>query len=255
MKIGAQGYTVREYARDEAGVAQCFERLAGIGFKSMQYSGMAAVSAEKLRDMAQKHNMEIAITHSNPERILSDTEALIAEHKVFGCDRIGIGAMPLKYWGSAEGVRAFIKDFTPAAKIMARHGMRLHYHNHAFEYERIGGETLFDILTNETSPELFAFIPDTFWIQAGGRCPARQLDMLRGRVEVAHFKDYAIVNNERKMAPVLEGNLCWDEIVTACNNTGVTHAMIEQDDCNGRDPFDCLSASLANLRREGYADD
>ena len=184
MKIGAQGYTIREYAKDEQGVKQCFERLAAMGFTTMQYSGMAAVEATRLRDIAQSCGMEIAVTHSSPDRIQNDTEALIAEHKAFGCSRIGIGAMPQKYQGSLEGLRAFIRDFTPAAKIMARHGMRLHYHNHAFEYERIGGEALFDILTNETSPELFAFIPDTFWIQVGGRCPARQLDMLRGRVEV-----------------------------------------------------------------------
>jgi sugar phosphate isomerase/epimerase len=253
MIIGAQGFTVRDFAKDEEGVRLSFQKLAQIGFTSMQYSAMAPVAAEILRDLSQEHQIEITVTHANTDRILCDTEALIEEHRIFGCHRIGIGYMPPKYHGSLEGVRAFIRDFTPAAVRIADKGMKIHYHNHAFEYEKFDGKVLFDVMMEEMLPHLFSFIPDVYWIQVGGRCPAKQLEMLTGRVEVAHFKDMTIVNNTQKMAPVMEGNLCWDEIVAACRKTGVHLAMIEQDDCNGLNPFDCLETSLINLRRAGYA--
>ncbi len=34
------------------------------------------------------------------------------------------------------------------------------------------------------------------------------------------------------------------EIISACGEAGVKYAMIEQDDCYGRDEFDCLKKSL-----------
>lgn len=251
MIIGAQGYTIRDYAKTKNEVKDSFQKLAKIGFTSMQYSGMAKVPANWLRDIALENKVKITVTHSDPIRILQDTETLIAEHKIFGCSRIGIGSMPIKYRGSIEGVRSFIRDFTPAAKKMAKQNMKLHYHNHAFEYEKIDGVVLYDLLVNETPEELFAFIPDTYWIQVGGRCPAQQIKMLENRVEVVHFKDMTIVNGEQRMAPVLEGNLCWNEIIGVCKEIGVKHAVIEQDDCYNLNPFECLSISYNNLRKLG----
>ena len=48
--------------------------------------------------------------------------------------------MPQKYTGSLEGMRAFLKDFGPAADKLHDAGMKLHYHNHGFEYEKFDGK-------------------------------------------------------------------------------------------------------------------
>ncbi|MFA6735543.1 hypothetical protein EOM86_13895 [Candidatus Nomurabacteria bacterium] len=64
----------------------------------------------------------------------------------------------------------------------------------------------------------------------------------------AFIKDLGIIENKQIMLPVMEGNLCRDEIVNVCINGGIRYAMIEQDDCNGLDPFDCLELSLKNLK-------
>ena len=53
------------------------------------------------------------------------------------------------------------------------------------------------------------------------------------------------------MVPVMEGNLCFDEIIVACEIAHIAYAMIEQDDCNGEDPFNCLERSFVNLRKVG----
>ncbi len=247
MLIGAQGYTIRDHARNEEEVRASVKKLSEIGFKSLQYSGMAKVDPYWLRDLIDEFDMEISITHAPPERILNETAALIEEHKIFRCGRIGIGALPGQYTGSLEAIRAFIKDYAEATALLAGHGMRLHYHNHSYEYERFDGHVMFDVLVEETSPDRLAFIPDTYWIQDAGRCPASQIEALKGRVEVAHFKDLEIVKGQRRMAVVGEGNLSWEEIISACKKAGATHIMIEQDDCYGQDPFECLARSRQNL--------
>ena len=51
-----------------------------------------------------------------------------------------------------------------------------------------------------------------------------------------------------------EGNLEWTEIIDQAIASGAQYLLIEQDDQYGRDPFDCLRTSRANLLDLGYAD-
>jgi sugar phosphate isomerase/epimerase len=49
------------------------------------------------------------------------------------------------------------------------------------------------------------------------------------------------------MAEVIEGNMNWASIFAACRESGVEWALVEQDDCNGRDPFESLKISFDNI--------
>ena len=252
MIIGAQGFTVRAFAQDEAGIARTMKRLSDIGYRALQVSAFGAIAPERLRDLAGENGIDIVVTHTSPDRILAEPEAVSRDHATFGCKHVGIGMMPQKYMGSLEGLRAFISDFDRASRIFRENGQKLHYHNHCFEYEKFGGRPLMDYFVEETDPELWGFILDVFWVQAGGRSPAAELRRLEGRIDVCHLKDYAVSGWDKRFAPVMEGNLEWDEIFDACRDTGIKYAMVEQDDAYGRDPFDELKTSLENLKKAGF---
>ena len=247
MEIGAQLYTVREFAQTKEGIENTLKKIASIGYKYIQASGIAAIDPHELRGIAEKSGLEIVVTHTNPDRVLNDTKSVINDHKILGCKHIGIGAMPPFYQGSSEGCRAFIRDFTPAAKLIADAGMKFQYHNHHFEFEKDNGAVLFDILFDEMPGELMSFILDTYWIQVAGRCPHLEVERLKGRVDVCHFKDLSIVEGRQRMAAVMEGNLNFPAIIESCEKTGVEYAMVEQDDCYGQDPFEMLAVSYRNL--------
>lgn len=251
MIIGAQGFTIREYTKDEASIAASLKKLHDIGFSTLQVSAFGAIAPERLRELADENGLQIIVTHTNPDRILNETEAVIREHRIMGCRHVGIGMMPQRYLGSKEGLLAFLKDFDRPAKLLRENGMKLQYHNHYMEYERFDGEIGIDIMARMTDPEEWGFILDTYWTQYSGRCPAKQIEMLEGRIDVCHFKDMTIREDKPRMAAVMEGNLCWDEIIAACEKTGIAYAMIEQDDTYGKDPFDELKLSHDNLLKAG----
>ena len=50
-----------------------------------------------MREICDENGLQIVLTHTDPNRILNDTEAVIREHDIMGCDYIGIGMMPQKY--------------------------------------------------------------------------------------------------------------------------------------------------------------
>ena len=251
MIIGAQGFTIRDFTKDEAGIAVSLKRLHDIGYRALQVSAFGPIAPERLRALADENEMKIVVTHTNPERIRSDTAAVIREHQILGCPYVGIGMMPEKYIGSLDGLNAFLADFDEAARMLHENGLKLQYHNHFCEYEKFDGKLAIDMMAAKTDPELWGFILDVFWTQYSGRCPARQIEMLKGRIDVCHFKDISMYGKEQRTAPVMEGNLCWDEIFAACEKTGVQWAMVEQDETYGENPFDELKKSHDNLHAAG----
>ena len=246
MKIGAQLYTVREYTQTAKDFAATIKKVADIGYKYVQISAIGPIPAQEVADICKSGDVGIAITHTNPARILGETEAVIAEHVIMGAKYIGIGAMPPDYERNKEGVRRFIADFTPAAEKIHAHGMTFMYHNHAFEYEKYDGKLMMEYLVEEFP--LVGFTLDTYWVQAGGACPGAWIKALKGRVDVLHLKDMAWADEKQLMAEVMEGNLNWEGIFEACRHAGVKYAMVEQDDCYGTDPFKCLEKSYINLK-------
>ena len=252
MKIGAQLYTVRDFTQTAADFADTIKKVADMGYTCVQVSGIGGgITPQEVADICKANNVEIVITHTPQNRIVNDTKQVIADHALMGAKYIGLGAMPWDKGGSKAGYESFVKELAPAAKAIKAAGFQFMYHNHAFEYLRFDGKTGMDYLANHLPDAGFTL--DTFWVQAGGADPAWQLKKLAGRVDVIHLKDFVIVDNERRMAVVMEGNLNWDAIFAAAKEAGVKYAMVEQDDCYGRDPFECLHTSLQNLKKYGIA--
>ena len=92
-------------------------------------------------------------------------------------------------------------------------------------------------------------LSDTYWVQAGGADPSFWLEKLSGRVPCIHLKDFAF---GRKMAVLGEGNLNFDRIFQKAEKAGTKYMLVEQDDCNGENPFDCIKRSYDYLKSRGF---
>ena len=257
MTIGAQLYTVRAYTQTENDFDGCMKKIGEIGYTCVQVSAIGNIPAERVKTICKKYGLEVVLTHTNPERILTDTDAVIADHKTTGTKFIGIGGLPEQYRTDAAAINKFAADYLPAAKKIAAAGMKFMYHNHHFEFEKYDGVLIIDRLADLFPKELMGFIVDTYWVQAGGADPAYTIEKFAGRAEAIHFKDMKIIRDDnghvqQAMCPILEGNLNWPAIFKACEKAGVEYAFIEQDDCYGEDPFDCLATSYDNLGKYGY---
>lgn len=248
MIIGAQGYTIRDFAKTAEEAAVSLKKLKEIGYNTLQLSGFGDIEPKLMAEIAAENGIKIVVTHTNPDLILNETEKVIANHKIYGCNEVGIGSMPAKYH-SEEGVKQFIKDYKAPARLLHENGMQLHYHNHAFEFEKTPqGETFFDMLVNGTTADEMKFIIDVYWVHYAGKSPCEVIKKLNGRIDICHLKDMKVVNNELRMAAVMDGNLNFDEIIAACDEAGVKYGMVEQDNSYEKNPFDELALSYKNLK-------
>lgn len=249
--VGAQLYTVRDFAKTPADVRATFEKVAKIGYRSVQVSGLCPMDAAELASIAKDTGLTIALTHTSYDRLVGDLKNVMKEHAIFGCKIIGLGCMPAQFQDGAEGVDAFVKEFNPIAKELKKNGFLFGYHNHAFEFQRFDGRYIFDRLVEDTDPEAFQFILDTYWLQYGGKSPEKIIRSLKGRIATLHLKDLKIENfSDIKMAEIFNGNLDWPGIVAAAKEAGAPWYMVEQDICPG-DPFESLTISYNNLAKSG----
>ncbi len=252
MLIGAQGYTVRTFMQNETDIARSLAKIAKIGYKAIQISAIGPIAPQKLRAMCDDNGMEIALTHTPEPRLLSDLDNVIREHEVLGCKTIGLGGMAERY-RNPDWIEYFIEDFLPVTEKIVAAGMTFSYHNHNFEFETMrDGRKIIDVIVGGFPAKNLAFTLDTYWLQAGGVSVVEWIGKLRGRVPCVHLKDMALSGMAQRMAPVGEGNLTFPEILKAFEASGARYAFVEQDDCYGESPFDCLKKSFDYLARLGY---
>ena len=244
IPVGAQLYTLRRQMQTPEDIESTLARVAEIGYTYIQCSGFDFDPAW-MRALCDRLGLKIRLTHvrGGADRILNDTRGVIEEHKILGCPYVGVGGMGGEY-RSAEGARQFIKDFTPAMEAFREASLKFQYHNHSWEFERFDGQRFYDILINESDPALLGFTLDTYWAQHGGMDVAGLISRMKGRIDVCHYKDMAVVEGQPRFAAIGDGNLNWPAIVAAFEEAGCQYAFVELDDCYGKDPMDELAVSL-----------
>lgn len=260
MKTGAQLYTVRAYTQNERDFACTIGKIAEMGYQTVQLSAIGKeLKPERIREICDRAGLEIVLTHSDVNRILYDTDRLIAEHDILGCRYIGLGAMPDKY-RTPEWLWHFAEDFKEPAQKIAAAGKLLMYHNHNFEFRKFAAQgapeaapdkRMIEYLTEWFSAQELGFTLDTYWVQAAGADVCQWIRILKDRIPCVHLKDMEMTENGPVMAPVMEGNLNFPGILKELENSCCEYLLVEQDVCR-TSPFDCLKTSYDNLAAAGY---
>jgi sugar phosphate isomerase/epimerase len=250
---GAQLYTLRDHCKTIHDIAETCRKVAAIGYTSVQISAFGPVDPDDVARVMQDNQLTVASTHLSWERMLTDLDSVIQEHKLWQCAHPAIGGLPGEYH-SADGVKRFIDELAPVAARLAAEGMDFSYHNHNHELVRYGEKTWLAMLYDQAPPDMLKAEIDTYWIQAGGGDPAAWVARCAGREPLLHCKDMAMgPGREQRFAPVGEGNLNWPAILNAAEAGGVEYYLVEQDVTYDLDPFEALAVSFRNLEAMGLS--
>lgn len=248
MEIGAQLYTVRNHCQTKEDLTETLKKVAGIGYRFVQVSGTCEYEPEWLGQELKKNGLQCVITHIPQNDLLTQPKQVAANHCLFDCDYVGLGYYPFD--DPEKDFHDFVERFTPVVNTLKQEGKYFMYHNHAKEFQKIKGVPILEHLANQFSADVFGFTLDTYWVQTAGGDPAYWLERLSRRVPCIHLKDHTF---DRKMAVLGEGNIHFDRVFLSAEQAGTKYMLVEQDDCNGEDPFDCLERSYKFLKSRGFA--
>ena len=248
MQIGAQFYTVRHFTKTPEDLALTLRKVADIGYKTVQLSATCPYDPQWMAQQLAANGLQCVLTHTPDPRLREETEVVAREHDIIGCRYVGLGQYKFRP-EEGETVDQFLELYLPVAQKLHDCGKYFMYHNHAHEFRKENGKLVFDHLLERIPAALMGFTLDTYWVQMGGGDPAQWLEKMAGRIPCIHLKDFAY---GQKMAPVGEGNINFARVFEKAEAGGTKYMLVEQDNCNGEDPFDCLRRSYAYLKAEGF---
>ena len=191
--------------------------------------------------------MPIVCTHSPFDRIINDTDNLIKEHQIYRCPVIGLGGMPNEYRGSLDNLHAFFKVVSEPMKKIKDAGLSFAYHNHAFEFDKDCGTTLFDAMIEEMQD--LNFILDTYWVKYAGYDALEYIRKIgKERMNNVHFKDM-LAEPKGDICPCGVGVVDFKPIIKLCDSLGIENARVEQDNApDSGDSYGQMAISFKNLK-------
>lgn len=247
MKIGAQFYTIRDFCKTLEDFSESLKKIADIGYTTVQISGTCDYDPLWLSNELAKNGLECVLTHIPSDKLENNPKKVAEEHDIFKCKYIGLGSYGFN--DTDNTTDDFAKKYKPITNVFNNHGKYFMYHNHDREFVKENGILILDRLAELFSPEEMGFTLDTYWIQRGGGDPAQWIDKFKNRVPCIHLKDYAY---NGKMSVIGEGNINFSRVFENAENSGTKYMLVEQDDCNGENPFDCLNRSYKYLHSLGF---
>ena len=254
-KLGVQLYTIRDYMQDPEFADLAFKRLAELGYTEAHTAGNA-FDAKLFGELLAKHDISIIGTHYDFKKILENPEETMEIHRMWGTTNVGIGGMPSAARKDLDELKKFIHDFNTAAETYAKHGFRMTYHNHNFEFVRIDGyKTIMDLLYEGLDPVTTSFVLDTCWVAAGGGDVIDWMEKLEGRLDILHLKDMHLKREKdtKYYVPAItevgNGSVAWDRVMATAEKIGVKHYVVEQDTNWQGTPFNSLKMSADFLAK------
>jgi sugar phosphate isomerase/epimerase len=243
-------YTIRDFIKTPEDFRESMKKLADIGFKAVQISGMAhdVMPAEEIAAVCAENDLTICATHEPGRMILDEPEQIVTRLKTLGTQYTAYPYPADIDFTDADSRNTFIKELDHAGKVLREAGLVLTYHNHANEFYQYDGKTMLQHIYDETNPQNLQAEIDTYWVQLGGGTPSEWCKSLKNRLPLLHLKDVGIrKQNEPTMFEIGYGNLDFKPIIAAAEASGCKWFIIEQDSCPG-DPFDSLKMSFDYIK-------
>lgn len=251
-QIAVTLFNLREYCQTESDLDETLDKLCEIGYKAVQVSAIPLEPAV-IKSQLDKHGLVCCATHDGLAMINEDTQRLIDKMHTLECDFVALGAPPIDYIKDKAKFDELVNIFNEKGHQLSAEGIKLGYHNHHFEFMHIEPhKTALELFYEKTCPTCVFSELDVHWVQRGGANPETWIRKLAGRIPVIHFKDFVMIDTDPVFCEIGEGNLEWDKIIKACNDTNVRWFSIEQDaPFPGRDIFESMKISFNNLKAMG----
>lgn len=267
--VGIQLYTVREdMKKDPAGTLKL---LAGMGYKHVEHAnyidrkfyGYSAKDFKSLLDglglkMYSGHTVMAPQHWDESKKDFSDSwKWTVEDAAVVGQQYVISPWLDESLRKTYDDTLHYMEVFNKSGELCKKSGMKFGYHNHDFEFSTVlNNKKLFDIILQNTDPELVAQQLDMGNLYNGGAIAIAIVMQYPGRFELMHVKDEikATSGSEKYESTILgEGIVNTRQVTDLGKKSGGTrHFIIEQESYQGKSPLDCAKADLEVMKKWGY---
>lgn len=255
--VGLQLYSLRDdLPKDLKGT---IEKVGKAGFTQVETYGFSiknqfwGLTPLEFKKLLAANGLTAVSNHFGLGSYLSDgntdeLKASIAAAQVLGSKYVTIPYLDQSIRKNAEDYKKLAARINVAGKMCKDAGLRLAYHNHDFEFQKLGETTGYQILLNETDKKLVDFELDLYWAVRSGNDPLKLFKENPGRFTMWHVKDMDKTNPALN-AEVGTGSIDWKPIFAAAKLSGMKYFFVEHETNYKPNPIESVAASCDYIKK------
>ncbi len=249
LPVAVQLYSVRdEMEKDFYGTIKAMKEL---GYDGVEFAGLFGEEPKKIKAFCEEIGITPISAHVPYYDMLENPEEVLSDYAKIGCKYVAVPYLTEECRPGTDGFAATVEGIRKIGEAAKALGIQLLYHNHDFEFVKIGEEYALDVLYSSISADLLQTEIDTCWVNVAGVNPAEYIEKYSGRAPVVHLKDfkksgenlgklYDLIGIDDENAeqeeedsfsfmPVGYGVQDMPAILAACENAGAQWVVVEQD--------------------------
>jgi sugar phosphate isomerase/epimerase len=252
IPVGIQLYTLRdETSLDFIGT---LKKVADIGFQVVEFAGYGDIPAKEMKKVLDDLGLRASSSHVGfpfleLEKLKSQLAFQIEYNKEIGSEYIVTPYAPLDKITSMSELQPFLDAFRYIGEECHHQGMKYAYHNHQFEFNKIGDKYILDYIFEAIGPDLLQAELDLYWVKKAGLDPKSCLKQYKGRCPLVHIKDMT-ADERGYFAEVGRGIINYPAIFEIAEAIGIKYYLVEQDQCE-RPPLESVKMSMDYLKSLG----
>jgi sugar phosphate isomerase/epimerase len=241
--IGLQLYSVKDVI--EKDLQGTLKQLADIGYTEIEsYPGQKGhyfgMEAKEFAKMTSDLGLNLVSSHfgsgnrnSKPgdwhqATMLQNFDALAAKAAETGQKYITCSSLDESLRKTKDDLKRTAELFNQTGEKAKKAGLQFAYHNHAFEFEKVGDVVMYDFLLENTDADLVKYEMDMYWVTAGGLDPIAYLEKYPDRFPLCHVKDMDKQDKTRN-TEVGSGSIDYQKILKVAKDKGMKHYLVEQE--------------------------
>ena len=274
LPVAVQLYSVRDdFGADMRGT---LEQVKAMGYDGVEFAGLYGKPVAELRAMLDEIGLVAVSAHVPIDEMLGDVDRVLDDYAALGCRYIAMPWLADERRPGNPRYEETLEQIAMLGKAAHARGMQLLYHNHDFEFVKVGEEYALDIMYANIPAEYLQTQLDTCWVKVAGEDPAAYVRKYSGRAPLVHLKDFFKKGTEKpanmygligtdaeevatddsaefELRPLGYGVQDVPALLEASLAAGAEWVIVEQDSpAKGQTPMQSVRISRETLRRLGW---
>ncbi|MCF0129722.1 MAG: sugar phosphate isomerase/epimerase [Pseudobutyrivibrio sp.] len=223
-------------------------------------AGMPSGKGGKLdwKRLLDEEKLSVPAVHVDLGSLERDLKSQVELAQKYDATNLVITGMYRFDYRDSDAVSDLCSRLNSAGQKLAEQGIRLLYHNHNYEFQKMdNGQTAFEYMAENTKPEFLSFEMDSYWPTEAGVNALNLMKLLGNRMKLYHINDRGTRLTKPAMTPILKsdsmelgcGNMDLKALVSQAENAGVEYIILEtHKNWVDGDPVKSLQVSGEYLR-------
>ena len=270
LPIALQLYSVRQDLDKD--FEQVIKKVKEYGYDGVELASLHGKEPEYVKKLLSDTGLTPISAHVSLDSMLKDPDGVFGTYAFIGCKYVAVPYLPEERRPGKALFDKTLEQMEQLGKKAKEAGLQLLYHNHDFEFVKIGDRLGLDVIYETIPAGLLQTQIDTCWVKVAGQDPAEYIRKYKGRAPVVHLKDFykqetdkdikmyeliGIKGKDHKPSdkkafgfmPLGFGQQDIPEILEASKEAGASWIVVEQDEPQeGRTALECARLSIKYLK-------